>query len=406
MEARFKKAAHAAVAGRAALLAAVLLVAMGARQRTANFIIETPDPNFAQQLGQAAEKFRHDLAIEWLGEPMPNWAQPCVMTVQVGPNLGAGGATTFMFDHGEVFGWRMTIQGPADRLLDSVVPHEITHMIYASHFRRPLPRWADEGGATSVEHASERNKYSQMLTQFLRTGHGIAFNQMFAMTDYPPDMMALYAQGYSLAEYLIQIGGRRKYVEFLGDGLKDDDWPGAVQRHYGVKDLSSLQNTWLAWVNQGSPPLAPRDVKPIVPPGEMLAADQRRPRPEPNLIYHIHDEQASDAPPARLVPVNIPSTPDATIAVSEGQEVKAVASSVPARPTVAAASWTDPRRPVSAPVQITANDPRGKPAVSAWHTPGEPDPTAITSPSPSADPFRTQVTHPQPMEQPRQTTLQ
>ena len=33
------------------------------------------------------------------------------MTVQVGPNLGAGGATTFVFDRGEVFGWRMIDPG-------------------------------------------------------------------------------------------------------------------------------------------------------------------------------------------------------------------------------------------------------------------------------------------------------
>ena len=69
--------------------------------------------------------------------------------------------------------------------------------------------------------------------------------------------MPLYAQGYSLAEFLIQTGGRRKYVEFLGDGLQSDDWPGAVHRHYGIQDLSALQNTWLAWVRQGSPLMQP-----------------------------------------------------------------------------------------------------------------------------------------------------
>ena len=78
-----------------------------------------------------------------------------------------------------------------------------------------------------------------MLNQFLRTGRGIAFNQMFAMTDYPADIMPLYAQGYSLAEFLIQSGGRRRYVEFLGDGLQSDNWSAAVQRHYGIQDLSA-----------------------------------------------------------------------------------------------------------------------------------------------------------------------
>ena len=218
-------------------MAVLLLVSMGASQRTANFIVETPDPAFAQQVAQAAEQYRRDLAVAWLGKAMPNWSQPCVMTVQAAPHLGAGGKTTFVFDNGEVFGWRMSIQGSPERVLDSVLPHEITHMIFASHFRQPLPRWADEGGATSVEHASEKNKYRQILDQCLRTGRGIAFNPMFAMMDYPPDFMPLYAEGYSLAEYLILVGGRQEFVKFLDDGLKGDDWSGAVQRHYRQQDL-------------------------------------------------------------------------------------------------------------------------------------------------------------------------
>ena len=216
--------------GRIAAFGCLLLVAMGAQTRSANYVVETADPNFARVVSQAAEQYRRDLAVAWLGKAMPDWSQPCVMTVQAGPQLGAGGATTFQFQDGEVFGWRMTIQGSQQRILDSVLPHEITHMVFASYFRQPLPRWADEGGATTVEHASEKNKYRRMLDHFLRTGRGIAFNQMFAMTEYPQDIMPLYAEGYSLAEYLIQIGGRRKYVEFLADGLKGDDWAGAVHR--------------------------------------------------------------------------------------------------------------------------------------------------------------------------------
>ena len=108
--------------------------------------------------------------IEWLGKPLPPWGQPCPITVQVGRKLGAGGATSFVFDRGEVFGWQMTIQGSLERILDSVLPHEVTHTIFASHFRQPLPRWADEGACTTVEHVSERTKQQQMLIQFLQDG--------------------------------------------------------------------------------------------------------------------------------------------------------------------------------------------------------------------------------------------
>jgi hypothetical protein len=263
----------------------LLLASMGASQRTANFIVETPDPGFTQQVAQAAEQYRRDLAVAWLGKAMPNWSQPCVMTVQAAPHLGAGGKTTFVFDSGEVFGWRMSIQGSPERVVDSVLPHEVTHMIFASHFRQPLPRWADEGGATSVEHASEKNKYRQILDQCLRTGRGIAFNPMFTMMDYPADFMPLYAEGYSLAEYLISVGGRQEFVKFLDDGLKGDDWSGAIQRHYRQQDLGALQNAWLAWVRQGSP-LGKR-------PEVQMAAGERRLRPEPNLIYRVRDGQTA-----------------------------------------------------------------------------------------------------------------
>ena len=149
---------------RAALLAASLVVSMGARFQTPNFIVETADPRLARQFAQTAEKQRRELAVAWLGKAMPDWSQPCVITVHVGPHLGAGGATSFVFDRGHVFGWRMNIQGSHQRILDSVLPHEITHMIFASHFRQPLPRWADEGGATSVEHTSERAKHRKIPT--------------------------------------------------------------------------------------------------------------------------------------------------------------------------------------------------------------------------------------------------
>ncbi len=109
---------------------------LGASYRTGNFVIDAPTGEMAQQIGQAAERYRKDLALEWLGHEMPNWAQPCPITVQVGEHLGAGGATSFVFEHGEVFGWRMSIQGSLTRILDSVLPHEVTHTVFATHFRQ------------------------------------------------------------------------------------------------------------------------------------------------------------------------------------------------------------------------------------------------------------------------------
>ena len=245
--------------------AALLLTALlspplqAAGYRTTNFTVDAPTPELAQEIGDMAEHWRRELAIEWLGQELPDWSRPCPIKARVSPRLGAGGATSFVFDQGEVFGWRMNIQGSRERILDSVLPHEVTHTIFASHFRQPLPRWADEGACTTVEHRSEISKQENMLINFLRNRRGIPFSHMFAMQEYPQDVMPLYAQGHSLAKFLISQHGKREFLTFLADGLEDDNWERAVQEHYGHKNLLTLQNSWMDWIRQGRPELRPSD---------------------------------------------------------------------------------------------------------------------------------------------------
>jgi hypothetical protein len=253
-----------------------------------------------------------------------------------------------------------------------------------------------------------------MLDQFLSTGRGIAFSQMFAMTEYPRDIMPLYAQGYSLAEFLIQTGGRRKYIEFLGDGMQNDNWSGAIQRNYGLQDLGMLQTTWLAWVRQGSPQIAPRASQPA-----LIAANERRPRPEPNLIYRIRDKQPSADPLANLVPVRLAATEktrltwgNTNLKASEnpgqrqgGRTAADVAAATPPRQVVPAANWTDSAHTASPPAEkiAVADGNRNGPPVSSaagWHAPDQPAQETAVPPSP------TQVAHPQPLERPRQTVLE
>lgn len=263
MEARFFSAA----------LIAASLLSLGADHRTQNFLVSAASPEVARALGDAGEIYRRELALEWLGHELPPWHEPCPIRVQVGPHLGAGGATSFMFDRGRPFGWQMTIQGSYDRLLDSVLPHEILHMLFATHFGRPLPRWADEGAATSVEHVSEKRKQDHLLVNFLTTGRGIAFNQLFAMKEYPQDILPLYSQGFSLVRFLIAQGGKRKFVEYVGDGMNWNNWTAATRQHYGFQSLSELQLTWLDWVRQGSPRLDPQ--------GPLLASRNQASPPAP-----------------------------------------------------------------------------------------------------------------------------
>ncbi len=248
------------------LLLQILIVSetLAAQYRTRNFVVNAADPALARQVGDEAERFRKELAELWLGRALPDWPEPCPIRVEI--DRHAGGETSFAFVPGpngsRPIDWRMKIFGPPDRLLDSVLPHEVTHTIFATHYGRPLPRWADEGGCTTVEHEAERKKNHQMLIEFLSTGRGIPFNHMFAMKQYPRDILPLYAQGYSLARFLIMQKGHRHFVNFVGEGMNREvpgrepqTWNKVAEKYYGFTDLSELQIHWLGWVKEGCPRL-------------------------------------------------------------------------------------------------------------------------------------------------------
>lgn len=285
----------------AAILAVCLFSAAeisAATFKTTNFVVTAPTADVAEEVGKTAEMFRRELAIEWLGQEMPAWSAPCPISVKVG-QLGAGGATTFSFDRGEVFGWKMNIQGSLERILDSVLPHEVSHTIFACHFRRPLPRWADEGAATLVEHESERRRQTLTVQQVIKTDKRIGLRNLFSMKEYPRDMrdvLTLYAEGYSLADWLVQRGGKSRYLAFIEDAHRRG-WDAALSQHYGMKSVEDFEKVWTDWVLAGSPPLAIEDAR-------SLASNSSPSGKQPNVAAGNPSGRAtdgSDSAPAFVV---------------------------------------------------------------------------------------------------------
>ena len=65
------------------VLFAATFVLMGARYQTANFVVDAPNAQVAQQVGQYAEHYRKEKAVQWLGREMPQWPEPCPLKVTV-----------------------------------------------------------------------------------------------------------------------------------------------------------------------------------------------------------------------------------------------------------------------------------------------------------------------------------
>jgi hypothetical protein len=157
---------------------------------------------------------------------------------------GAGGATSFDFREGRVY-QTMQIEGALERLLASVLPHEVTHTVFAHHFRCPVPRWADEGGAVLSEDDVERNRHDSLARQILNTpGRAFPLRRLFSLREYPGDVMALYAQGYSVANFLVGRSNRQVFLAFVAHGMRHG-WDHAAQSHYRFNSVEELEQAWL-----------------------------------------------------------------------------------------------------------------------------------------------------------------
>lgn len=253
-----------------ALNTVLLTLALGSVEgefTSPNFVVHAPTTEIARQVADAAEESRRKLALHWYGHEINNWGSPCEVSVIVGKNLGAGGATRFKFDRGEVYGWKMEVQGSLERILDSVIPHEVNHTILACYFRRKVPRWADEGAATVVEHISEKSRSFDLAEKLVNQGRRIPLRVLLNMTQYPKDtdqVLAMYAQGYSLTEFLLQRKGRKHFLNFLNDA-HHRGWDRAITTFYGSQGIEKLEQKWSSWVLAGSPRLD-------LPKGQMLAS--------------------------------------------------------------------------------------------------------------------------------------
>jgi hypothetical protein len=226
-----------------------VVTSMGAVQRTPNFVIHAPTPQIASQVAHYAEQYRREKAMQWLGEEMPNWPHPCPLHVTVTMEPPSG-ATTFTFGQGQILSMRMEIKGPLDRLLSSVLPHEITHTVFAHHFRCPLPRWADEGGSVLSEDDVERERHDKLVRNILNQGRQIRMRTLLSLKEYPAQVHCLYAQGFSITEFLVKRSDRRTFLNFVGHGMRQG-WDSAVQTFYRHRNIEEMEEAWLAYLRDG-----------------------------------------------------------------------------------------------------------------------------------------------------------
>jgi hypothetical protein len=254
---RARRAARGAYFG----LVIILPLLGGASYRSSNFVVEAKTLDVAKKVAEHAERCRSTIAQAWLGQELPNWKTPCPIRVRLTAGE-AGGVTSFGFHQGRVSDQSMTVEGRLDRILASALPHEITHTIFAAYYGGPMPRWADEGASLLSEDQVERQRHDQIaIDLFARRGE-MALSRLFQVEKYPSDLMGFYGQGYSVSRFLIEMGGRPRFLEFVRDGMSHG-WDTATRNYYQLADVRELDRAWRSWhriVSQGGQSVQTEDI--------------------------------------------------------------------------------------------------------------------------------------------------
>jgi RNA polymerase sigma factor (sigma-70 family) len=215
---------------------------------TANFAVTAPTRQAARKVARAAEQHRKALALLWLGKEMPTWSERCPVRVRL-TDHGPACYTSFQFEGGKVRRQSMDLQGKLDMILADLVPHEVTHTILAHWAGRALPRWADEGAALLAESAASRARHAQAALTVLDEDRALPLRRLLPLAEYPNDVMAMYAQGYSLVDFLVKKDGRAKLLAFVDEGSRYG-WARAARERYGYRSLDEMERAWVAYARK------------------------------------------------------------------------------------------------------------------------------------------------------------
>ncbi len=284
-----------------------------------NFVVTGAPPEICERIAQAAEENRREIAKLWLGKELPAWPKPCPIVVRINAE-SPGGATAFNFGN-EFEAKSMQLFGTRQNILECGLPHEVTHCVIADHFRKPIPRWADEGIAVCSESADGQIRHGRMCREMLKQGRAIRLSSLLAMTDYPQDVSVMYAQGHSVIRFLISLKGRSQVLEFVRTGMKEG-WETAAKRSYDFESISSLESAWIDSLrhefDRAPPPTvtsnfeSPPQIPPAqAPPAQAVIPPATAPQPTtPQLPYAQVETPPPSAPtqPGIGLPVELNET--------------------------------------------------------------------------------------------------
>src|SRR5262249_36507296 len=115
---------------------------------------------------------------------------------------------------------------PPDALPGSIAPRRLPPGLAPAAPRSAGPVAADAAAER------ERRRYEQACRGLLEAEKSLPLRRLLGLREYPPEVMALYAEGYTLTRFLVKHRDRATFLAFVELGRRKD-WDTAVRRYYG-----------------------------------------------------------------------------------------------------------------------------------------------------------------------------
>lgn len=225
---------------------------------TSSFAVHGVDAGRAAAIAERAEAVRREACASLLRDEAPRpWTPRCAIHVHrsqasfaraVGEQPAvARGASSIEFSGNVVILRRIDVMGDDDATIPDALSHELVHVVLADRFTEfAPPRWADEGLAMLFDSTPKQAGHEADFRRAHDAGRAFSVADILALEHYPASPMrqrVFYGQSAALVRWLIARGGAATFVDFVDEASRADV-ASALQRHYGLESLASLDAAW------------------------------------------------------------------------------------------------------------------------------------------------------------------
>ncbi len=222
--------------------------------RNENFSVYVPDTpvsgqaqRFAELLVERAQRYRTEIAQEWLGEELPPGAGPSTIYVELSTVEDRG--ITWAKDSSERRSHTIWLSTTPQLAIGETLKHEVAHAVFATKFAHPnrLPSWLEEGIASRYDDSHRKSTRNQQLRSWMTTGLAPGLEHVVESSDLRSFDESSYAAATSLVDFFIARGDKQTLLRFALDGERSG-WPAALETHYQIQSMQEVQRQWQAWL--------------------------------------------------------------------------------------------------------------------------------------------------------------